>query len=285
MLRALSLCFSAHPSSRKARRVQFINDVKQKTAEFAEANAAALLTAGGVVGTVATAVLTGRAGFKMSEVFRAEQVSRQTEELGLVDPEQPLPKLDKWDKAKLSWPYLLPPVLTGTTTIAAIIMANRISAQKAAALAAAYGLAERNLSEYKEKVSEKLTGPKKTAIDDELAQDRVNQTDGYQNIVIVEGEVLCFDEPTARYFRSTMENIKSAVNATNQEIIHHDHASAGFFYEELDLPGTSWTDSVGWNTDQLLELKYSTVLSPDGRPCIAIDFKVLPKADYVPKHY
>jgi hypothetical protein len=152
-------------------------------------------------------------------------------------------------------------------------------------LAAAYGLAERNLSEYKEKVAEKLTGPKKQQVDDELAQDRVNRTPGHDVIVIGDGEILCFDEPTGRYFRSTMDKIKSAVNAVNAEIIHHDHVNATFFYEELDMPGTTWTDEVGWNNDQLLDLKYSTVLTPDDKPCISIDFKVLPRADYIPKHY
>lgn len=253
--------------------MQLFTDVKHKVVSLISENATTLLTAGGVVGTVATAVLTGRAGFKAAQIIEREERER------FDDP------LTTPDKVKLVWPHFLPPVLTGTTTVASIIMANRMSAQKAAALAAAYGLAERNLSEYKDKIAEKLTGPKAQAIDDELAQDRVNKTDGYQNIIIVEGEVLCFDEPTSRYFRSTMENIKKAVNATNAEILHHDHASASFFYEELDMPATSWTDEMGWNTDQLLDLKYSTVLSPDGRPCIAIDFKVGPKSNYIPKLY
>jgi hypothetical protein len=265
--------------------VSFLNDAKHGVAKFAEANAAALLTAGGVVGTVATAVLTGRATFKAAEILAIERAQRQVEELGEPDLDVPLPTLTTKEKALKVWPLYIPPVLLGGATIASIIMSNRVSAQKAAALAAAYGLAERNLSEYKEKVAEKLTGPKKTAIDDELAQDRVNKTDGYQNIVMVEGEVLCYDESTARYFNSTMENIKAAVNSTNAEILNHDFATATYFYEEIDLPGTTWTDEVGWNRDQLLDLKYSTVLSPNGKPCIAIDFKVLPKTDYIPKHY
>jgi hypothetical protein len=265
--------------------VQLFTDVKHKVTELVSENATVLLTAGGVVGTVATAILTGRATFKAADIIRAEELDC-VHESGITDSlAEDTMGMSNWKKAKLVWPLYIPPVLTGGATIGSIVMANRMSAQKAAALAAAYGLAERNLSEYKDKVAEKLTGPKKQAVDDELAQDRVSKTDGYQNIVIVEGEVLCFDEPTARYFRSTMENIKTAVNATNTEIIHHDYASAGFFYEELGLPGTTWTDEVGWNTDQLLELKFSTVMSPDGRPCIAIDFKVLPKADYIPKHY
>jgi len=267
--------------------VQFLIDAKQKAAEFAEANAAALLTAGGVVGTVATAVLTGRAAVKANDILREANAKKKEDfardEQSLVDV--PKDMLSKTDKLILVGPQFVPPVIVGSATIASIVMANRVSAQKAAALAAAYGLAERNLSEYKEKVAEKLTGPKKTAIDDELAQDRINRTQGYDQIVVMDGEVLCFDEPTGRYFRSTMENIKSAVNATNGEIINHDHVRATFFYEEIGLPATTWTDEVGWNRDHLLDLKFSTCISPDNRPCIAIDFSVLPKLDYVPKHY
>jgi uncharacterized protein DUF6353 len=265
--------------------VQLFDDVKQKAAHLLSENATTLLTAGGVVGTVATAILTGRATFKAAEIIRSKELGAIHEEGTTDSIAEGTMGLSTRQRVALVWPLYIPPVLTGGATITSIIMANRMSAQKAAALAAAYGLAERNLSEYKEKVSEKLTGPKKQAIDDELAQDRVNKTDGYQNIVVVEGEVLCFDEPTGRYFRSTMENINKAVNATNAEILHHDHANASFFYEELDLPATTWTDEVGWNSDQLLDLKFSTVMSPDGRPCIAIDFKILPKPDYIPKHY
>jgi hypothetical protein len=265
--------------------VQFLNDVKQRAGEFAKENASTLLTAGSVVGTVATAVLAGRAGFKAHEILLEKDTEKMMKEMPEADNIDQQIGLTKTEKLVAVGPQFIPPVITGTATVAAIIMSHRMSSAKVAALAAAYGLAERNFSEYKEKVAEKLTGPKQQQVVDDLAQDRVSRTDGYQNIVMVEGEVLCFDEPTARYFRSTMENIKSAVNATNAEILHHDHASAGFFYEELGLPGTSWTDEVGWNTDQLLDLKYSTVMSPDGRPCIAIDFKVLPKAEYIPKHY
>ena len=274
--------------------MQFLNDVTQKAAKFAETNAAALLTAGGVVGTVATAVLAGRGGYKYAEILAKEKGRRAAEENNkleivsdpkdLISPEDVT--LDNWEKAKLAVPYFLPPVVVGGATIASIIMSNRVSAQKAAALAAAYGLAERNLSEYKEKVQEKLTGPKKKAIEEEISQDRVNRSEGYQNVVIVDGEVLCFDEPTGRYFRSTMEKIKQAVNETNAEILNdRGWVNATAFYERLGMPATSWTDDMGWNTDELVELKFDTVTSPDGRPCIAVDFQVLPKPDYIPKHY
>jgi hypothetical protein len=267
--------------------VQFLNSFKQEAGVFIKENATLLLTAGGVVGTVGTGVLAARGGMKYVEVLRRYQEEAQTEELGLVDPEQPLPQLDKMVKVKLAVPYFGPPILLGSVTIASIIMSHRMSAQKIAGLAAAYGLAERNFSEYKEKVAEKLTGPKNKALGEEISQDRVNRTDGYQNVVIIEGEVLCFDEATDRYFNSTMEKIRSAVNATNAEILNGmgGYADASFFYNELGLKDTKWSGEVGWNSDHLCELKYDTIRAPDGRPCISIIFENFPKSDFIRKNY
>lgn len=260
--------------------MRFITDVQKRVQHLIQENATTLLTAGGVVGTVATAVLSGRAGFKAAQILDIHISAKLSEQEYPAEVE-----ISTFDMVKLVWPHFIPPVLTGTTTVSAIIFSHKMNAQKAAALAAAYGLAEGRLSEYKEKVAEKLTPAKEQKIQDELAQESVAKTPGAGQIVVVEGEVLCFDRPTGRYFRSTMENINTARNSTNEEIIHHDYASASYFYEELGLPATTWTDEVGWNTDQLVELSISTVISEDNRPCIAIDFKTLPKLDYVPKHY
>jgi ribosomal protein L18E len=264
--------------------VQLFTDVSQRVGRFATENATLLLTAGGVVGTVATGVLAARGGVKYAQILRV----KQDEILEGIDPDANGAEeisIPTAEKVKIAAIHFAPPVIVGGATIVSIIMAHRMSSAKIAALAAAYGLAERNLSEYKEKVAEKLTGPKNAAIGEEISQDRVNKSDGYQSIVIVEGEVLCFDEPTARYFRSTMEKIRKAVNTTNAEILNSGWVNATFFYHELGLPATSWTDDMGWNTDQLIDMKYDTVRSPDDRPCISIDFNVLPKPDYVPKHY
>jgi hypothetical protein len=265
--------------------VQFLNEVKQRAVVLISENSTTLLTAGGVVGTVATAILTGRATFKAAEIIQDKELKAIHEDgtensiaIGTMG-------LSMWERSKLVWPLYIPPVLAGGATVSSIILANRMSAQKAAALAAAYGLAERNLSEYKEKVAEKITGPKKQEIDDELAQDRINRTPGHETIILGDGNVLCFDECTGRYFQSTVEQIRAAMNTTNAEILNHDYVRAAFFYEELGLKPTTWTDETGWNRDQLPELKISSALTDDKRPCIAIDFTVLPKVDYIPKHY
>lgn len=265
--------------------MQIITEAKQRALTLLEENSSTLLTAGGIVGTVGTAVLAWRGGYKTSEAFRAIEL----EELRTALEEDKEPDYEKalstQEKVRILIPQVLPPVIGGSLTIAAIVMGHRMNAQRAAALAAVYGLSQRQLEEYKKKAEEKLGVKKSTDVVDELAQDRVNTAPGSTQIIVVDGEVLCFDEPTGRYFKSTMEKINQAVNATNAEIHHHEHASASYFYEELGLPCTTWTDEVGWNRDHLLELKISTVMAEDNRPCIAIDFKNLPQANYVPRHY
>lgn len=265
--------------------MQLFNDVKQKAAEFASENATTLLTAGGVVGTVATAVLAGRAGFKASQILNDARMAKWKDAGTSID------RLDdeEFDSTKKEQVILVglqfaPPVLTGAATVTAIVMANRMSAQKAAALAAAYGLAERNLSDYKTKIQEKLTGPKATGIDDELAQEAVNGTPGHDRIVIVDGEILCFDKSGGRYFRSTVEEIKQAVNTANAEIINHGFVSATAFYSELGLPANAWSDEVGFDMSNLIELTYSTAMVGGNRTCFVFEFRNLPKTEYGPKY-
>lgn len=267
--------------------MQIITEVRQRAEHLLQENATTILTAVGVVGTVTTAVLAGRASFKAADIIRDEELSHIHPE-GVEDAiDEHTWGLSATERVRLTWPLFVPPVIVGAGTITAIIFAHKMNAQKAAALAAAYGLAQGHLEEYKTKVAEKLTPKKVQDIDDELAQDRVNRTPVPNNLIIVSGgEVLCCDEPNGRYFKSTMDAIKKAENSTNAEILNHGFASASHFYAELGLPATSWTDNVGWNTDQLLDLKISTVMAPDEvTPCIAIDFRNLPKEDYVPHNY
>jgi ribosomal protein L18E len=264
-------------------------DVKQKVAEFAGENASALLTAGGVVGVVGTGVLSFRAGYKAHAILEGVKDDMIHVELNSLDPdEEPhaLPPQVPFNvKAIKVGPELIPPVITAAAAIAAIVYSNRMSAQKAAALAAAYGLAERNFADYKEKVSEKLTGPKRDAIKDEIAQEAVDRTPGHDRVVVVEGEVLCFDMNAGRYFHSTVEKIRQAANTTNAEVINRGFAPVSFFYDELDLDGAPWADHVGFGQDNMLELDISTTLK-GGKPCVTINFVKPPRTEYGdPKEY
>jgi len=133
------------------------NDLKHRAIHLIEENSSTLLTAGGVIGVIGTGVLSGRAGLKAGRILEAaDQEGFATDD----DYEPPT----RFEQVKSVGLHFAPPIVTGATTIAAVVMAHRMSAQKIAALTVAYSLAERNLGEYKDKVSEKLTGPKNSFI-------------------------------------------------------------------------------------------------------------------------
>jgi hypothetical protein len=248
-------------------------------------NSTTILTAVGVVGTVSTAVLTGRASFKAAKLIdeeKAVQFALWREGESDIPPAEPT----KLTKTRWVWKLYIPPVGVGVTTVASIIMANKISSKKIAALGVAAGISERALQEYKAKVVEKLGERQSTNIRDEIAQDRVtnNPPKSGEVIMVGAGQVLCYDMLTGRYFNSTVEDIKRAENKVNYELIHYMSCSLSHFYDEIGLPPTPYTDSVGWNTTNHMEVKFSTVMSEDQRPCIAIEFSNPPIADF-DKHW
>lgn len=245
-------------------------------------NSTVILTGASVAGTVGTAVLTGRASFKAAKLIEQDKEQKRN---GLSFPETEVPPLSKTETVKIVWPHFLPPVVLGVGTIACIILAHRITSKKLAALAVASTVSERALQEYKTKVVEKLGVRQSDAIQDEIAQDRVTKNPPSNQVIIAgSGDVLCFEALTGRYFNSTIESVKAAENKVNWEIIHYDSCSLSHFFEELGLAPTDYSDSVGWNVDHRLEVKFSTTMSEDNRPCLVVGFVHMPVTEYNKTH-
>lgn len=246
--------------------------IPDAASRFLKDNATTVLTAGGVVGTVATAVLSFRAGTKYERIIHDAEVKSITD--ATADP------LSIMDKAKLVGVHVIPPVAAVGVTVGCIVMAHRMSATKAAALAAAYGVSKKELEEYKAKLEEKLGVQKSEKAKAEMAQQRVNDNPPPPSttFVLMGEDVICYDKATDRYFRSTMEKIRKAELATNNEIARYGSAKAQFFYSELEQESTTWTNNAGWRRQ--IELEVSHAFTPDERPCITIDFDHLPDPNY-----
>ena len=244
-------------------------------------NSTTILTGVGAAGVAATAVLTGRATFKAARIIDEAALEVTHENNAGVKKE-----FTKVETVKLVWRHYVLPSVVGVGTISAIILAHKISAKRIAALTLAAGVSERTLKEYKEKVIEKFGENKATAVRDEIAQDRVNANPAHKELVAVgTSDVLCYDAYTGRYFLSTVENIKKAENEINYELLHFGSASLSEFFDKIGLSATSYSDLHGWNSNHLLEVTISTTKTPDDRPCIAVDFKNPPIADYSREPY
>ena len=238
-------------------------------------NSPTILTAIGVTGTLTTAYFTGSASFKAAEVIRQCRLEADISTDPKLEP-------DFKGDFKSVWKLYIPAAGTAILTIACIVCSNRIGTRRAAAMATAYAISEKAFTEYKEKVVEKIGDTKEQRLRDELAQDRIDRNPvGDREVIIAgSGQVLCFDEFTSRYFTSSMEELKKAQNEVNYKMLHDTYASLTDFYDEIGLAKTTYSDQVGWNCDMLLELRFSTCLSEDDKPCISVGFRRDPVKDF-----
>lgn len=238
----------------------------------------AILTAIGVTGTITTAVLAGRASFQA-----AEQLHRAEFDHFSNTSNEPL---DAKEKVQLVWKNYIPAAATLTLTVSSILFANQIGTRRAAALAAAYGVSEKAFSEYKSKVVETLGKNKERDVRDSVAQEKVTKNPPPANQVIVtdDSKVLCYESYTGRYFQSSMEDLKSAQNNLNYQINNNYYASLSDFFDLIGLERTKLSDEFGWNSDELLEVSFSTAITEHHKPCLVLDFKVVPIRDYSRVH-
>lgn len=248
-----------------------LSNIAHKAEKIISDNSPLILTGIAVTGTITTALLAGRASFKAAQIL--------ADDLHYREPgDEATPR----DKLEMTWKLYIPAVGAGVTTVICIIASNRIGTRRAAAMAAAYSISEKAFAEYKDKVVERLGDAKEQKIRDEIAQDQVNRNPVSTREVIItgNGDVLCYDSITGRYFQSNVESLRKAQNDVNHQILMNMYASLNDFYQEIGLPVTPYSNEVGWNADNLLELKFSTVLSEDGRPCISVNYAISPIRDY-----
>lgn len=231
--------------------------------ETLHSQAPTILTSVGVAGTLTTAVMTAQASFKAARILSEES-----------------PYLEPKEKLALTWKCYIPPVIVGSLTVAAIVGANRIGVRRAAGIAAAYSLAERAHSEYKDEVRKTFGEEKEQKVRDRVAQKQVDRTPGSADIIISGREVLCYEAYTGRYFKSDMETLKKAQNDFNYKVLNEGYASLSEFYDLIGRPHTDYSDLVGWQYDRILELEFSTVLAEDGSPCLSFSFHYEPTRGY-----
>ena len=102
--------------------------------------------------------------------------------------------------------------------------------------------------------------------------------------IMDKGNTLCYDVVSGRYFESSIDTIKRAVNNVNYNLTHGvmEYISLNEFYDEIGLPHTSIGDELGWNIgfDGQLDVELYTKFSDDERPCVALDYRVAPHYDY-----
>lgn len=242
------------------------------TRQFVSRRSPEILTGIGIAGMISTTVLAVKATPKAMELIEAKK------------REEWLDKLSPVEMVKVAWKPYIPAIVTCVTSTACLIGASSVSARRNAALATAYKLSETALTEYREKVIETIGEKKERTVRDKVAEERVKKNPVSKNEVIItgNGKTLCFDPISGRYFMCSIETIKRAENTLNKQMLHDisGYVSLNEFYDEIGLDHTSVGDDLGWNTDQIIDIDFSSQLNDTGEPSVVLDYLVAPKYDF-----
>ncbi len=233
-------------------------------------NSPAILTGLGCAGVATTAFFTGHATLKAYKLIKIEEEDNDK-------------ILTGQEIVMLTWKIFIPPVVMGATSMACIIGANSINTSRNAALAALYSLSETTFREYKEKVVEQIGRNKELQVRDLVAKDRLDKNPVGDRTVIItgNGDVLCYDTLSDRYFRSSAEKIRQQVLDLGYRLRSEMWLDLNEFYDAVGLGSTKLGYQMGFDLDRTrngnIEVEYSTHLAPNNEPCLSVEATVYPK--------
>lgn len=229
-------------------------------------NAPTILAGAAVVGTVATAYLAARGAYKSATENDHEDFVRGSENK---------PPLTTKAKVAANWMNYVPAIGAAGVTISCVVCANHITAKRAMAMTAAYSLSESRLKEYKTAVEKKLGVKGSEEVESEIIADKMDRT-AASMVFLGDGETLCFDAYSGRYFHSTKNKIDSAANQINLLVLKENYQTLDDFWDLVGLEATAYGQETGWTIDCPLEILYSTMISSDDKPCLVVKYDAEP---------
>lgn len=234
----------------------------------------------GISGMITTTIMAVKATPKAILILNEEECIRSK----TVPP--PYDQIDWKDRVRLCWRCYIPSATIGTLSVACMISATSINAKRNAALATAYSISESVLKEYQEKVIETIGEKKEELIRGEIAKDKIsNNPPTEQNIIITgRGDTLCYDAFSGRYFKGDADKFKRVENELNRVMLDERYVSLNDFYYEIGLDNIPLGDELGWTIDDgrdgRIDLYFTSQLTPEGVPCLVVNYRVQPRKGY-----
>lgn len=240
-------------------------------------NSPTIMSGFAVAGVISTAVLAARASVKA----KASVKKNHDENWPLADDGEFF--FDKKEIFELSWRFYIPAAVSGAATIALIIGSNRVGVRRQIAMAGAYTLLDGAFSKYKDEVLEQIGEKKEQAVRDAVAVREMekNPVQNAQVILVGGGDQLCYESLSGRYFRSNAEAIRRAQNEFNRELLGNSmYSDLNEWFELLGLEHTDLGGVLGWSVERTLDTFFTSHLTGNGEPCLAIGYKHHPFEDF-----
>lgn len=195
------------------------------------------------------------------------------ERLDRLKKEQGVNKLAPIDVIKTAGPCYIPVILCATFGVSFIICGDHMNVTKGAAAMAAYTLSETALREYREQTKQLVGEKKEKDIRESVAKELVkNENTNDKSIIITgNGEVLCKDAISGRYFKSDIEKLRRIENLLDRRMIDQMFVSLNELYLEIGIPPVALGDELGWHLGKgYIQMDFSAQLTEDGKPCLVM---------------
>lgn len=253
------------------------------------------IAAGVAIATMVSAVATAiKAAPKVVDMLDRAEIEKNSDAIeahtseGAVLEIVPLSRKEKLAiYAKCYWPTLLLIALSSTCMIGSVYFGNK----QTKALAVLCSAAENTLQEYKDSVKDVVGEKKARDIVDDVNKKRVEKNQPTEETIYVtgHGNTLCLEPISGRYFRSSIEYVKSVINDLNAELIDVGFVTLNDYYYALGLRETKYGTSQGWNYNagfmygKTIKVDYTSVvadLNGVSEPAFVIDIKTEPIFDW-----
>lgn len=260
-----------------------VKDLLNTMTNFSKKNAPAILTGMAVVGLVSTVVAAYKAAPRAKEIL-----DKAKEDLNKIEPEKKEEKRKVVGEAvKEIVPVVAPTVISGVTTAACIVGSNNVSSKRIKLLSAGYSLAQSSLKDLNEKMRETLGDKKVQQVKEAVAKDKIKgeKTPDEKTVLVTgDGDVLCKDLQSGRYFRSNADKVRQAILELSSDCQQDMYVSLNDFYALLHIPAIPLGNDLGWNVDDLIKgqlpITLTAVLNDENVPCLGLDYDVTLRADF-----
>jgi len=261
------------------------NNFWSDVGSFLQKNDTKILTGFGVAGLLGACVATG-----FATVRAIDAVNDEKERLG-VD------KLDTKTTLKVTWKYYVGPAAMAAASATAIICSDVKDNKAKAGLGAALAVSEQTVHEmqrYKEEVIKTIGEKKEEEIEQKLIEEKVKENDplSVQLALLGPGLTLMYEPITNQYGVMKLNDVQTAINNVNADLIINNHLSVNEYIYELmkfDRSGEMRMDPkydrFGWRLyskdDQLAKDDWGYKLNEDtGVTAVVIRLRNDPTSDY-----
>lgn len=259
-----------------------IKAIAKTAGQFIVKNSSIILVSLGSVGVITTTVLAAK------QMPKAKQALDDAyDEYG--------DSITSIDKIKAVAKPAAPVIISAGLTLAANVGAVVVSIKNQKKLEGALAFTQQTLSSYQNAIMEKFGEKVHDELHDNVVKDRLTKMEkdndkksDVDSIILSNDQDLYIDFTSGRKFAATANDIKSAENHINAEMIESlNWGLPGFYtlndaYIQLGLDPIGIGEYLGWDIEQTGLLKITTTpIIIENRPYIGIDFSKRPTEKFL----